>query len=193
MEISLIKEASYKISIWSGGRTKELYIYPKESSYAKRDFIFRISSATIEEEESKFTNLQGINRFITTLDNEIILKHNGVEEINLKPYEVYEFSGDISTESGGIAEDFNLMVKEGIPSQMESLKIDGNFIEERLIARKTIIYSPIGELIIQIKNEEYTIKEREALFIDKDSEEEFVRIRGGQNQGNRAIICKIDI
>lgn len=193
MKISTIKEETYKISTWSGGKTKELYIYPKESSYAKRDFIFRISSATIDEEESKFTTLEGINRFITTLNNEIMLKHSGVEKIYLKPYEVYKFSGSISTESKGRAEDFNLMVKEGILSQMESIEIGQNFIEESLNTRKTIIYSPISCLKIQIKDEEYRINKGEALFIDKENEECFAKIKSGENYKNRAIICKIDI
>ena len=55
MKSVLKKEENYSVSEWSGGKTKELAIYPPKCRYADRDFIFRLSSATVELDESDFT------------------------------------------------------------------------------------------------------------------------------------------
>ena len=41
--IEIIKSDAFKESKWSGGITTQLYIYPKDSDYQKRNFNFRIS------------------------------------------------------------------------------------------------------------------------------------------------------
>ena len=41
---------------WSGGKTYEYYIFPETADYQNKDFLFRISSATIESKPSNFTN-----------------------------------------------------------------------------------------------------------------------------------------
>ena len=67
---------TYKTTDWSSGKTTEMYIYPKDCSYNERNFDFRISSATIEVEESEFTDLIGYRRLLTILDGELDLKIN---------------------------------------------------------------------------------------------------------------------
>ena len=56
MEIDVKIYNTFPTSKWSGGETTELYIYPADYQYKKRDFLFRISRATIPKEKSIFTN-----------------------------------------------------------------------------------------------------------------------------------------
>lgn len=52
MEIKIIDESQFSTSVWSGGKTTEMYLYPQDASYKERNFLFRISSATVEDETS---------------------------------------------------------------------------------------------------------------------------------------------
>ena len=48
--------ADYRSSRWSGGTTTELAIAPAGADYGARDFLWRVSSATVElEYPSKFS------------------------------------------------------------------------------------------------------------------------------------------
>ena len=47
---------------WSGGATTQLAIAPKGAVYADRDFLWRLSSATVELDESDFTPLPAYDR-----------------------------------------------------------------------------------------------------------------------------------
>lgn len=123
----LIDKDEYITTEWSGGKTTQLFIYPEDSSYKNLNFKFRLSSATVELEESRFTKLEGIYRFITPLDKELKLTHDNKEYINLKPFEVYEFDGGINTSSYGTVRDFNLMLGNGAEGKLESIHIDKNY------------------------------------------------------------------
>ena len=83
IEKVIIKTDEYITSQWSGGKTTELFIYPKDSKYKELDFKFRISSAAVELEQSEFTILEKVYRFITPLDNSLKLTHDGKDYIQL--------------------------------------------------------------------------------------------------------------
>ena len=116
----------YAVSAWSGGTTTQLAIFPQEAKYADRDFIWRVSSATVDLEESDFTALPDYDRLIATLEGEIVLTHNGGAPLTLRPFEVHAFSGADATHSVGRCTDFNLMLRRGLASgTMEALHIAG--------------------------------------------------------------------
>lgn len=127
----IIRKEEYRKTFWSGGCTTEIYLYPEEGDYGKRQFDYRISSATIETEESVFTVLPGIARVILPLDNTMVLFH-GEAKIVLSPYEPYGFDGGMRTKSRGINRDFNLMMNHGKTGSVVVLIIDGetSIIEE---------------------------------------------------------------
>ena len=52
MKINIKGPEEYTVSQWAGGATTQLYIYPEHADYSRRDFIFRLSSATVECERS---------------------------------------------------------------------------------------------------------------------------------------------
>ena len=55
MKKHIYTEDNYKLSRWSGGNTRELAIYPEGAEYLDRDFLWRLSSADSDKEESSFT------------------------------------------------------------------------------------------------------------------------------------------
>ncbi|MBU5437243.1 HutD family protein [Tissierella sp. MSJ-40] len=120
----LIKEDDYITTEWSGGKTTQLFIYPEDSNYKDFNFKFRLSSATVELERSEFTKLEGVYRFITPLDKGFKLTHNHKDYISLRPFEIYEFDGDIDTVSYGTVRDFNLMLGNGARGKLENIYIN---------------------------------------------------------------------
>ncbi len=118
MNITKITQDKFKTQKWSGGQTDEIFIFPEGSSYKERSFNARISSATVELEKSIFTKLPDIHRFISPLDNNLKLISNDKIISELKPFEIFEFSGNIPITSIGKCRDFNLMTKGNCKGSM---------------------------------------------------------------------------
>lgn len=110
--IRLTKD-DYVVSQWSGGTTTQLAIVPRDAQYGDRTFIWRLSSATVDLDESDFTQLPDYNRLIAPLRGEMTLTHDGGEPIILRPYQVHAFDGGANTHSEGRCVDFNLMLRKG--------------------------------------------------------------------------------
>lgn len=110
MKIEYYTKDNFRTTAWKGGKTTELLILPIGANYRERNFIARLSSATIDVSSSEFTILNGIKRFITPITYPFLLESNIKKTFLLKPFEVYEFSGDEKTCSYGMSQDFNLMV-----------------------------------------------------------------------------------
>lgn len=118
MRILHLTEKDYKVGLWSGGSTTELFIWPEGADYAKREFTLRVSSARVDLEESEFTPLMGVTRYITPLSGGFTLTHPGSGAVVMGPMaEPYRFSGEIPTHCVGKATDFNLMLK-GVEGEM---------------------------------------------------------------------------
>lgn len=112
MKILHLTEKDYKVGLWSGGSTTELFIWPEGADYAKREFTLRVSSARVDLEESDFTPLVGVTRYITPLTGGFTLTHPDTVPVVMGPLsEPYRFSGEIRTHCVGKATDFNLMLK----------------------------------------------------------------------------------
>ncbi len=118
MNITKITQDKFKTQKWSGGQTDEIFIFPEGASYKEMSFNARISSATVELEESTFTKLPDIQRFICPLDNDLKLLSDGKIISELKPFEIFEFSGDTMITSIGKCRDFNLMIKGNCKGSM---------------------------------------------------------------------------
>lgn len=110
---TIIDGSSLPISQWSGGTTRQLAIYPATADYAARNFVWRVSTATIETPESLFTPLPGVGRTIMVLDGRMTLTHEGRCSRELGPFEQESFRGEWTTRSRGRVRDFNVMVKGG--------------------------------------------------------------------------------
>lgn len=113
MKFIHLKPSDYVTSTWSGGTTTQVSIAPAGAVYADRDFLWRISSATVDLEVSDFTALPDYDRLIATLNGSIDVTHNDGDVIHLAPYHVHAFDGGWKTRSVGRCTDFNLMVRKG--------------------------------------------------------------------------------
>ncbi|NQY29556.1 MAG: HutD family protein [Flavobacteriaceae bacterium] len=178
MEISieLSQESKHIKSMWSGGTTTELYIAPKNSTYANLDFKVRISTAQVETEKSSFTSLPGVDRKLMILDGKIIITHQNQYSKQLRQFEVDTFKGDWKTTSEGTCTDFNVMTTEDIESELIYIPIlmNTNVSVKNPKFWKTIcLYVQKGAVTLKIAKEKYSFKKGDFLTISNISTHEF--------------------
>jgi uncharacterized protein len=127
MMIRIIKKHELQSSRWIGGTTTELFIFPKSASYKQMDFDFRMSTATIEVDNSIFSSLKGVQRTLMVLAGTLELIHKNQHAIILKPFQQDTFMGDWETISRGQAVDFNLMVRDPeLSGNVQGISIEQN-------------------------------------------------------------------
>lgn len=112
MNWTLLTQAQYSVTSWSGGTTTQLAISPADAVYADRDFLWRLSSARVELEHSDFTPLPDYNRLLSVLDGTLELKAGEGARFPLPALTVYAFDGGTPVESWGQCTDFNLMLRK---------------------------------------------------------------------------------
>lgn len=114
-KLEKIESKDYIVSEWSGGKTTQIIIDPPGALYANRDFHFRLSSATVELEESEFTSLPDYERIIAPVEGELKLYYNESKTpVVLHALECDAFDGAWYTRSQGKVVDYNLMTRKGV-------------------------------------------------------------------------------
>lgn len=163
----MITEEDYRSSTWSGGKTIELAISPEDSNYAERDFLWRLSSATVDLPESDFTMLPDYMRLITPITGEMILSHDGGAKTAVPVGATYRFDGAWATHSWGCCTDFNLMLrKEKAGGSMMRLRLSAG--EERRIQTTQglcLLYCVKGS--VTVKGSEVTASAGEMIQADE--------------------------
>lgn len=135
---------------WSGGLTTELYIFPEDSDYKERDFKYRLSTATVEIEESTFTPLHGIERTLMVLEGEMKLIHHNHHSVVLGPLMKDEFLGEWTTRSKGKCTDFNLMCRDGAKGNVTGYSMkEGEELEIALEGVRNFIYLYKGVVVVK--------------------------------------------
>lgn len=190
MRIEHIKASELITNKWSGGTTTELAIFPKDAEYKKQNFLFRISTATVETEESNFTKLPNVTRKLMILDGEIKIEHENHHSKIIKKFEQDAFSGDWNTKSYGKAVDFNLMTKSNCSGEMQAIIIDNL----KTISLKTDFnyygfYIFKGEIKISIQDQYINARKGDVLSIY--SENEIKKIDLQATPDIEMILCKI--
>lgn len=165
MNIEIIKKESYSVSEWTGGKTTELCIYPKTSKYSDRNFMWRISAATVDIEESTFTNLPGFSRQLMVTDGETVLEHEGKYKVTLKPFEKDTFMGAWVTKSYGKASDFNLMTSEACSGNIEVLTVKDKVEVEIKGETYEYFYSIGGDIEFTVENEKFDVSEKDLFCV----------------------------
>lgn len=177
MEMQIKQEKDYITSTWSGGDTTELMIYPQDASYQNRNFLFRISSATVMEDKSTFTKLPGVRRVLLVLEGKVKLIHNETSEYLLSPFEQGCFLGEWDTKSEGKVVDFNLMLREGTEGKVEPIQLPPKDKENLIVylgENKTcflVLYVYEGQITIEDGYEKQLVKEKELAVIEIQEEE----------------------
>lgn len=188
-----ISASEYVTSNWSGGATTQIAIAPEGAQYADRDFLWRISSATVELESSDFTPLPDYERFLSTLRGEIVVFHDDGEPIKLTPGNIYRFDGGADTRSEGTCVDFNLMLRKGAcTGEMRCLHLGekGSVRLSRTLKPKGndhtfVIYCAVGDGIASVEKQTVRFKEGEAVLIQ--NAEPMLRCE----EGSVFLLCEI--
>ena len=122
----IIPVGAQTISAWTGGSTTQLAIYPATAAYATRQFIWRLSSATVNGPDAVFSALPGFTRILMLLEGDITLNHKGHYARHLSAFEQDRFDGRWETSSVGQGIDFNLMFGDGVQGSVEALSIEAH-------------------------------------------------------------------
>ncbi|MCQ4636564.1 HutD family protein [Anaerovorax odorimutans] len=178
MNYKLYKEENFHTGRWSGGETKELAIFPGEASYGERNFIWRLSLATGEQEVSAFTSLPHYDRVLVVLEGDTVLAYEGQRVIRLKELEQDRFDGGFSTKSFGKTKDYNLMVRKGGAGYLDVLELT----EERQVPEREpsegkahswqAFYCHEGCGVVTFGEERQVVRPGEQLVIYSDAGEE---------------------
>ena len=176
MKCSLRKEENYSISNWTGGKTKELAIFPRASKYLDRNFIWRLSSATVELDESDFSKLPDYDRVIMVLKGSVVLTYDGKKTVKLNELEQDSFDGGWKTKSFGRITDFILMVRKGGDGILDIIRPDGeakDFSDTLNTERKNTthaLYCKEGYFVVNAGEEQKMVNSGE-LFVMEFGEE----------------------
>lgn len=129
MKISVKKEKDCKVVNWANGTSTELFVFPADGNFQTRDFTFRISTATVEAEETTFSDFSSLTRILMILEGNIKLIHEGRYTKQLAPFDQDTFDGSWPTKSQGKVRDFNVMFKENVVGKVEHFAINSGQIE----------------------------------------------------------------
>lgn len=170
MDMILLRPEDYITTQWSGGTTTQLAISPRGAIYAERDFLWRLSSATVDLEESDFTALPDYHRWISTLHGDMVLAHNGGEALTLHPYDVHEFEGSDATHSWGKCKDFNLMLRKGkADGSIRAIRVNGGAFSFRTPTQAhcmTLLYCAEGNAAVRCGGKMLGVTAGESILIE---------------------------
>lgn len=119
MKLQIKKISDAKTVNWAHGTSTELFVFPTDGNFLTRDFTFRISTATVEAEETTFSDFSGLTRILLILEGNLTLIHEGRYTKQLAPFEQDTFDGSWSTKSQGKVRDFNVMFRENVTGKVE--------------------------------------------------------------------------
>ncbi|MCX6085483.1 MAG: HutD family protein [Caldiserica bacterium] len=195
--VELVRQDQQRTSFWTGGTTTEIAIYPKDAVYGRRDFLWRISSARVDAEDSVFTALPRIWRLIMVLEGGLTLQHEHHHNVRLEPFQQDAFAGDWVTRSKGRARDFNIMLARGCTGKVQAvsleelstLTISGEKVQEGGRNRKAVlvVYSVDGRIVADVGNDRtWSLNRGDALLLTTDHSE-VMRSVDLSNLGNTQI------
>lgn len=178
--VTLLRANDFQVSDWSGGKTKQLYLSPPTGHYGKRDFDYRLSTATVELAESQFSDLSGFHRILMSLDHTLHL-HNASrqEETVLAPFTPYIFEGSDSITSRGTCTDFNLIYSDHYQGLMIAISNGQELSRDDEIQ---FIYA-LGDLTVTGTNlPALNLEAEQLLIVEKETQETELQIMFSSNQ-----------
>lgn len=139
MSLRVFRANEVVLSKWSGGTSQQYYVYPENTTYAERNFAFRISVATAELDTAmSYSYLPGITRHLVMLEGVSRVTHVGQYEVVMHPYEEIDvFDGSWSSSAIGKVTDLNLMLTKGSNGKMTVIENSGEVWAENMCERPT--------------------------------------------------------
>jgi len=178
--ITLLKSNDFQVSDWSGGKTKQLYLSPPTGHYGKRNFDYRLSTATVELAESQFSDLSGFHRILMSLDHTLHL-HNASrqEETVLAPFTPYFFEGSDSITSRGTCTDFNLIYSDHYQGQMLAISDGEELSQDEAIQ---FIYALSDLMVTGTGLPSLNLETGQLLIVEKETQETELQIMFSSDQ-----------
>ena len=178
--ITLLKSNDFQVSDWSGGKTKQLYLSPPTGHYGKRNFDYRLSTATVELAESQFSDLSGFHRILMSLDHTLHL-HNASrqEETVLAPFTPYVFEGSDSITSRGTCTDFNLIYSDHYQGQMLAISDGQELSQDEAIQ---FIYALSDLMVTGTDLPSLNLEIGQLLIVEKETQETELQIMFSSDQ-----------
>lgn len=163
--------------VWKngGGKTQEILIWPPGASVAESDFLWRLSSATIEA-DGPFSTFPDCERLLTLIQGrgiELTLDHQALRP--LKCGEVLRFSGAAPASCrliSGPVSDLGLIFNRKLSrTQLSLLEIGVKPRSFQLDTPTTLLFALEGPLQISLYpgEREYHLQEGDTFFLDGTS------------------------
>lgn len=177
MKIRLYGTDNFNTSKWSGGDTTQFAIYPENAKYIDRDFVWRLSSASVDVEESTFTKLPDFDRILMVLEGEAVLAHGEERTVKLTALEQDSFSGDARTKCFGKIKDYNLIMKKGCSGSLKVYEVQSaaQTIEKADQGEHTHasygFYCIEGYVVVSAAGETHMVSAGKQLVLDLDEGE----------------------
>lgn len=92
--------------------TEETYIYPEDSHFVNKNFLFYLAQLNTEE-KYRFSSYIGYTRYLCSLDNEFTISINRNKSTN-QPFNLISFKSEDDVVIENRAKFFDLMLKEDI-------------------------------------------------------------------------------
>ncbi|HER8268326.1 HutD/Ves family protein [Streptococcus pyogenes] len=171
-KVTIKAPSDYLQTDWSGGETNQLFLYPEDGDYKKREFSYRLSTATVALRQTTFTRLDGYHRILMSLDKPITLSDlSHAKEISLAPFEPYAFEGDTRIVSRGTCQDINLMYDDHYQGQLLPVWSDTLFEAPKadcqlLYALSKLTYSVTNQANQELEANHLLVIEQEASLSD---------------------------
>ena len=188
MEKRLYEKNDFNIGKWSGGVTTEFAIYPETARYLERDFIWRLSSASVELEESSFTRLPDYDRTLLVLEGEAVLVHGDERTVKLAAMEQDSFDGGVKTKCFGRIRDYNLMVRKGCRGSLHVLDAESGAKPvpqsgcSENAHRSYAFYCVSGYAVVSAEGRSHMVKEGQQLVLNATPEEDVGMSLMGEGQ-----------
>ena len=178
--VTLLRANDFQVSDWSGGKTKQLYLSPPTGHSGKREFDYRLSTATVELAESQFSDLSGFHRILMSLDHTLHL-HNASrqEETVLAPFTPYFFEGSDSITSRGTCTDFNLIYSDHYQGQMLAISDREELSQDEAIQ---FIYALSDLRVIGTDLPSLNLETGQLLIVEKETQETELQIMFSSDQ-----------
>lgn len=148
MDIQLVKSNELQVTEWTGGTTTQLYIYPTSADFSKKDFAYRISTATVDLEESSFTPFPNYNRKLMILEGVLDLFHDDQYAIQLHPFDQDAFSGNWMSHSKGKVIDYNVIFTSNYASEIFHFELSKAEEVKLNCKETTLLYVLFGEIAV---------------------------------------------
>ena len=178
--ITLLKSSDFQVSNWSGGKTKQLYLSPPTGHYGRREFDYRLSTATVEVAESEFSDLSFFHRILMSLDHPLrLLNASRQEETVLAPFTPYFFEGSDSITSRGTCTDFNLIYSDHYQGQMLAISDREELSQDEAIQ---FIYALSDLRVTGTDLPSLNLETGQLLIVEKETQETELQIMFSSNQ-----------